>query len=48
MEFQLSRVIDQVSREKQIEREVIVGAIEEAMVQAAHRLLGALHSRGRS
>ena len=41
MEFQLSRVIDQVSREKQIEREVIVGAIEEAMVQAAHRLLGA-------
>lgn len=41
MEFQLSRVIDQVSREKQIEREVIVSAIEEAMVQAAHRLLGA-------
>ena len=40
MEFQLSRVIDQVSREKQIDREVIVEAIEDAMVQAAHRLLG--------
>jgi N utilization substance protein A len=40
MELQLSRVIDQVSREKQIDRAVIVEAIEEAMVKAAHRLLG--------
>ncbi|MFP6663798.1 MAG: transcription termination factor NusA [Deltaproteobacteria bacterium] len=40
MELQLSRVIDQVSREKQIDRSIIIEAIEEAMVQAAHRLLG--------
>jgi N utilization substance protein A len=40
MDLQLSRVIDQVSREKQIDREVIIEAIESAMVQAARRHFG--------
>jgi transcription termination/antitermination protein NusA len=40
LQLQLSRVIDQVSREKQIDREVIIEAIESAMVQAARRHFG--------
>jgi len=40
MDLQLSRVIEQVSKEKQIDREVIVEAIEGAMVQAARRQFG--------
>ncbi len=40
MDLQLSRVIDQVSKEKQIDRQVVVEAIESAMVQAAQKALG--------
>src|SRR5215471_8797788 len=40
MDLQLSRVIEQVSKEKQIDREVIIEAIESAMVQAARRTFG--------
>jgi N utilization substance protein A len=40
MDLQLSRVIEQVSKEKQIDREVIIEAIESAMVQAARRHFG--------
>jgi N utilization substance protein A len=40
MDAQLSRVIEQVSKEKQIDREVIVEAIEGAMLQAAKRQFG--------
>ena len=38
--YSLSRVIEQVSKEKQIDREVIIEAIESAMVQAARRHFG--------
>ena len=41
MDFQLSRVIEQVSKEKQIDRQVVVEAIESAMVQAARKAMGA-------
>jgi N utilization substance protein A len=41
MELPLSRVIEQVSKEKQIDREVIIEAVENAMVQAARKMLGA-------
>ena len=37
-QLQLSRVIEQVSKEKQIDREVVIEAIESAMVQAAKDL----------
>lgn len=40
MDLPLSRVIEQVSREKQIDRAIIVEAIESAMVQAARRHFG--------
>jgi len=40
MDAQLSRVIEQVSKEKQIDREVIIEAIEGAMLQAAKRQFG--------
>src|SRR5262245_10728896 len=40
MDLPLSRVIEQVSKEKQIDREVIIEAIESAMVQAARRHYG--------
>ena len=40
MDLQLSRVIEQVSKEKQIDRQVIIEAIESAMVQAARRHFG--------
>ena len=40
MDAQLSRVIEQVSKEKQIDREVIIEAIEGAMLQAAKRQYG--------
>jgi len=39
-QLQLSRVIEQVSKEKQIDREVVIEAIESAMVQAAKRQYG--------
>jgi N utilization substance protein A len=39
-QLQLSRVIEQVSKEKQIDRQVIIEAIESAMVQAARRHFG--------
>jgi transcription termination/antitermination protein NusA len=39
-QLQLSRVIEQVSKEKQIDRQVIIEAIEAAMVQAARRHFG--------
>src|SRR3954467_6543524 len=40
MDLQLSRVIEQVRKEKQIDREVVIEAIEGAMVQAARRQFG--------
>ncbi|HZR81961.1 MAG TPA: transcription termination factor NusA [Candidatus Binatia bacterium] len=40
LQLQLSRVIEQVSKEKQIDRQVIIEAIESAMVQAARRHFG--------
>jgi N utilization substance protein A len=40
MDLHLSRVIEQVSKEKQIDREVIIEALESAMVQAARRTFG--------
>ena len=40
MEISLGRVIEQVSKEKQIDRDVIVEAVENAMVQAARKMLG--------
>ena len=40
MDATLSRVIEQVSKEKQIDREVIIEAIEGAMLQAAKRQFG--------
>jgi len=40
MDLQLSRVIEQVSKEKQIDRAVIIEALESAMVQAARRTFG--------
>src|SRR5262245_62052358 len=36
----LNRVIDQVSKEKQIGREIIVKALEEAMLSAAKKTFG--------
>lgn len=39
-QLQLSRVIEQVSKEKQIDRQVVIEAIESAMVQAAKRHFG--------
>ena len=36
----LKREIDQVAKDKGIDRSVIIGALEEAMVQAARRKLG--------
>ena len=40
MDLHLSRVIEQVSKEKQIDRQVIIEALESAMVQAARRTYG--------
>ncbi|MBM4268778.1 MAG: transcription termination/antitermination protein NusA [Deltaproteobacteria bacterium] len=41
MELPLGRVIEQVSKEKQIDRDVVIEAVESAMVQAARKMLGA-------
>jgi N utilization substance protein A len=41
MQIDLSRVIDQVSKEKGIERTIVVKAIEEMMLSAAKRTFGA-------
>ncbi len=40
-EFGLKRVIGAVSRDKNIESDVIVDALEQAMVHAARRVFGA-------
>lgn len=40
MELPLGRVIEQVSKEKQIDRDVVIEAVESAMVQAARKMLG--------
>ncbi|CAG0982174.1 partial Transcription termination/antitermination protein NusA, partial [Myxococcaceae bacterium] len=36
----LKREIDQISKDKGIEKRVVIGALEEAMKQAAHRKYG--------
>ncbi len=40
MDQQLSRVIEQVSKETQVDRQVMIEALESAMVQAARRTFG--------
>jgi N utilization substance protein A len=37
----LKREIDQIAKDKNIDRKVIIGALEEAMLQAAHKRFGA-------
>jgi transcription termination/antitermination protein NusA len=37
----LKREIDQIAKDKSIDRKVIIGALEEAMLQAAHKRFGA-------
>ena len=41
MQPELSRVIEQVSKEKGIDRSIVVNAIESAMLSAAKKLVGA-------
>ncbi|MFQ5665509.1 MAG: transcription termination factor NusA [Candidatus Binatia bacterium] len=41
MQPELSRVIEQVSKEKGIDRSIVVGAIENAMLSAAKKIIGA-------
>ena len=41
MQPELSRVIEQVSKEKGIDRTIVVSAIESAMLSAAKKIIGA-------
>ena len=40
MQAELSRVIEQVSREKGIDKSIVISAVEDAMVSAAKRVIG--------
>jgi N utilization substance protein A len=40
MQFNLNQIIEQVGREKGVDREVLISALEEAMAQAARKKLG--------
>jgi len=40
MQFNLNQIIEQVGREKGVDKEVLISALEEAMAQAARKKLG--------